>query len=106
MTPFDVAMFLALFGMFIIGYAQGLTRRLLGIAAILFSLGLAGQLRNWLGGYLAQQWTNLPADYGYMVGFGAVFVAAAVTLSFGIQISYRPAPLLYRYPVALLTREV
>ena len=38
MTLFDLVMFLALFGMFILGYAQGLTRRLLGIAAILFSL--------------------------------------------------------------------
>lgn len=99
MTPFDVVMFLALFAMFIIGYAQGITRRLLGIGAILFSLGLAAQFRNSLGAYLAQQWTNLSPDYSYMVGFGAVFVAAAVTLSFGIQISYRPAPLLYRYPV-------
>src|SRR5207302_186473 len=99
MTPFDIVVFIALFAMFIVGFAQGITRRLLGIAAILFSLGLAGQLRNALGGYLAEQWTNLPAAYGLMVGFGAVFVAAAVTLSFGIQISYRPAPLLYRYPV-------
>ncbi|HEX8025017.1 MAG TPA: CvpA family protein [Candidatus Limnocylindrales bacterium] len=99
MTPFDLVMFLALFAMFVVGYAQGITRRLLGIAAILFSLVLAAQLRNPLGGYLASEWTNLPADYGYMVGFLAVFVASAVTLSFGIQISYKPAPLLWRYPV-------
>jgi uncharacterized membrane protein required for colicin V production len=99
MTLFDLVMFIALFAMFIVGYAQGLIRRLLGIGAILFSLGLAAQLRNPLGGYLAQQWTNLPAAYGLMVGFGAVFVASAFTLSLGIQLSYRPAPLLYRYPV-------
>jgi uncharacterized membrane protein required for colicin V production len=99
MTLFDLVMFIALFAMFIVGYAQGLIRRLLGIGAILFSLGLAAQLRNPLGGYLAQQWTNLPAAYGLMVGFGAVFVASAFTLSVGIQLSYRPAPLLYRYPV-------
>jgi len=99
MTLFDLVMFLALFAMFIVGYAQGVTRRLLGIGAILFSLGLAAQLRNPLGGYLALQWSALPADYGYMVGFLAVFVGAAVALSFGIQISYRPAPLFWRYPV-------
>ena len=99
MTVFDLVMILALFAMFIIGYAQGLTRRLLGIVAILFSFGLASQLRTPLGGYLASQWTTLPADYGYMVGFLAVFVGAAIALSFGIQISYRPAPLLWRYPV-------
>jgi uncharacterized membrane protein required for colicin V production len=99
MTPFDLVMFLALFVMFIVGYAQGLTRRLLGIGAILFSLVLAAQLRDPLGGYLAKEWSTLPADYGFMVGFLAVFVGAAIALSFGIQISYKPAPLLWRYPV-------
>jgi len=99
MTLFDLVMFLALFAMFIVGYAQGLTRRLLGIVAILFSLVLGAQLRGPLGGYLASQWTTTPPEYGYMVGFLAVFVGAAVALSFGIQISYRPAPLLWRYPV-------
>lgn len=99
MTPFDLVMFLLLFGMFIIGYAQGLTRRLLGIAAILLSLGVAAQLRDPIGGYLASQWTTLPPDYGYMVGFLAVFLGLAIALSFLIQISYRPAPLLWRYPI-------
>lgn len=97
--PFDLVMFLALFAMFVVGYAQGVTRRLLGIAAILFSLFLGAQLRTPFGGYLAQQWTNISPDYSYMIGFGAVFVATAVTLSVGIQISYRPAPLFYRYPI-------
>lgn len=97
--PFDLVMFLALFAMFVVGYAQGVTRRLLGIAAILFSLFLGAQLRTPFGGYLAQQWTNITPDYSYMIGFGAIFVASAVTLSVGIQISYRPAPLFYRYPV-------
>lgn len=97
--PFDLVLFLALFAMFVVGYAQGVTRRLLGIAAIIFSLILGAQLRTPFGGYLAQQWTNISPDYSYMIGFGAVFVAAAVTISVGIQISYRPAPLFYRYPV-------
>jgi hypothetical protein len=34
-----------------------------------------------------------------MVAFGAVFVAAAVAISLGIQITYRPAPLFEKYPV-------
>jgi uncharacterized membrane protein required for colicin V production len=97
--PFDLVMFLALFAMFVVGYAQGVTRRLLGIAAIVFSLFLGAQLRTPFGGYLAQQWTNISADYSYMIGFMAIFVASAVTLSVAIQISYRPAPLFYRYPV-------
>jgi uncharacterized membrane protein required for colicin V production len=96
---FDLIILLALLAMFIVGYAQGVVRRLLGIGAVLFSLILAALLRETVGGYLAHEWTTIIAQYSYMVGFGAVFVAAAVTLSVGIQISYRPAPLFPKYPV-------
>jgi uncharacterized membrane protein required for colicin V production len=99
LQPFDLVVFLALFAMFIVGYAQGIMRRLLGIVAILFSLGIAGQLRTPLGDYLAQQWTTNPPEYAHMVAFGAVFLAAAIALSLGIQMSYRPAPIINRYPV-------
>jgi hypothetical protein len=34
-----------------------------------------------------------------MVAFGAVFMASAITLSLGIQLTYRPAPLFPKYPV-------
>jgi uncharacterized membrane protein required for colicin V production len=97
--PFDLALFLGLFAMFILGYAQGIIRRLLGLVAILFSFVVAGQLSTPLGGYLAEQWTNASPAYSYMVAFAAVFVAGAGALTLGIQLSYRPAPLLNRYPV-------
>jgi uncharacterized membrane protein required for colicin V production len=97
--PFDLVIFLALLAMFIVGYAQGVVRRLLGIGAILFALILGAQLRQPVGQYLANEWTTIAPDYSFMVGFGAVFVAAAVTLSLGIQITYRPAPLFPKYPV-------
>ena len=97
--PFDLVIFLALLAMFIVGYAQGVIRRLLGIAAIVVALIVGAQLRQPLGSYLANQWTTIAPEYSYMVGFGAVFVAAAITLSIGIQITYRPAPLFNRYPV-------
>jgi uncharacterized membrane protein required for colicin V production len=96
--PFDLVIFLALLAMFIVGYAQGVVRRLLGIAAILFSLILGAQLRLPLGTYLSNEWTTIVPSYSFMVAFGAVFLAASVTLSIGIQISYRPAPLFPRYP--------
>ena len=98
-TPFDLLILLALLAMFIVGYAQGVIRRLLGIGAIVFSLIVAAQLRAPLGDYLSAQWTGLADSYSYMVAFGAVFVAAAITLSLGIQITYRPAPLFQKYPV-------
>lgn len=99
LQTFDLVIFLALLAMFVVGYAQGIVRRLLGIAAIIFSLILASQLRQPLGAYLTNEWTTITPAYSYMVAFGAVFVAAAVTISIGIQISYRPAPLFPRYPV-------
>jgi uncharacterized membrane protein required for colicin V production len=98
-TTFDLVIFLALLAMFIVGYAQGVVRRLLGIGAILFSLVLGAQLRQPVGQYLANEWTGIAPQYSYMVAFGAVFVAAAVTISLGIQLTYRPAPLFNRYPV-------
>jgi len=99
LKPFDLVILLALLAMFIVGYAQGVIRRLLGIGAILFSLFLAAQLRQPVGEYLAHEWTTIPQSYSYMVAFGAVFAAAAITISLGIQLTYRPAPLFVRYPV-------
>ena len=97
--PIDLVIFLVLLAMFIVGYAQGVIRRLLGIAAIVFSLVLGALLRQPLGEYLTGQWTTIVPSYSYMIAFGAIFLAAAVTLSLGIQISYRPAPLFPKYPV-------
>jgi uncharacterized membrane protein required for colicin V production len=98
-TVFDLVILLALLAMFVVGYAQGVVRRLLGIVAILFSLFLAAQLRQPVGQYLTNQWGTIAQSYSYMVAFGAVFVAAAVTISLGIQLTYRPAPLFDKYPV-------
>jgi uncharacterized membrane protein required for colicin V production len=98
-TGFDLIIVLALIAMFIVGYAQGVIRRLLGIGAVLFSLFLAAQLRTPLGEYLAQQWLNIPPSYSHMVAFAAVFGASAFAISLGIQLTYRPAPLFDRYPV-------
>lgn len=99
MTPFDVVAFLFLVGWFIVGYFQGLTRRAFGIIALLFSLLVAAQLRQSLGEYLAGEWRAAPAEYSYMVAFGALFLGLWIALSVGIQLFYRPAPLLSRYPV-------
>jgi len=97
-TPFDLVILLALAAAFIVGYAQGVIRRLLGIAAILFAIVLGSYLRAPLGAYLANEWTSIDDRYSFMVAFGAVFLATAVTLSIGIQITYRPAPLFQKYP--------
>src|SRR5512141_2875862 len=98
MTPFDVAAFLFLVGWFMLGYFQGLTRRAFGTMALVFSLLVAVQLRQEVGTYLAGEWQTAPAEYSYMVAFGALFLGLWVALSVGIQLAYRPAPLFPRYP--------
>jgi uncharacterized membrane protein required for colicin V production len=98
-TPFDLVILLTLLAWFVLGYAQGVIRRLLGIAAVVFAIVLGSYLRAPLGGYLANEWTNIDDKYSFMVAFGAVFLATWLALSFGIQISYRPAPLFQKYPV-------
>ena len=98
-TPFDLVILLALLAMFVLGYAQGVVRRLLGMAAVVFAIVLGAYLRAPLGAYLANEWTNIDDTYSFMVAFGAVFLATWITLTIGIQIMYRPAPLFQKYPV-------
>jgi uncharacterized membrane protein required for colicin V production len=93
---FDLLAILFLFAMFILGVIQGTIRRLLGLAAITFSFLLASQLRDPLGAFLAANWTHLPPEYGYMVGYGTIFLAASVATSLVIQGFYRPQPLFQR----------
>ncbi len=95
----DLLIFFALFGMFILGFIQGVIRRLLGFAAILISLLVAGQLRGPLGDFLAQNWTQYPSDYNHMIAFGTVFVAVSIAATIAIQLFYRPTPLFAQYPI-------
>jgi len=95
----DLLVFFALFGMFILGFMQGIIRRLLGIASILISLLIASQLRAPLGDFLAQNWTQYPSEYNHMIAFGTVFLAFAIAATVAIQLFYRPAPLFHQYPV-------
>jgi hypothetical protein len=55
---FDLVFILFLFGMFVLGFIQGTIRRVLGLASILFAFLLAGQLRQPLGAFLADNWTQ------------------------------------------------
>jgi uncharacterized membrane protein required for colicin V production len=96
--PIDLLVFFALFGMFILGFTQGIIRRLLGTASILISLLVAAQIRAPLGDFLARNWTQYPAEYNYMIAFGTVFLAGSIASSIAIQLFYRPLPLFARYP--------
>ena len=78
---------------FVLGYAQGTIRRLIGIGSILFSFLFAANVAGPLGEFLGNNWSHLPREYAYMVGFGTVFVAASLAFAIVVQGFYRPQPL-------------
>jgi uncharacterized membrane protein required for colicin V production len=80
-------------GFFVLGFAQGTIRRLLGIGSILFSWFLAALLAEPLSNYLGDNWTQFSREYSYMIGFGTVFVASAIAFALVIQSFYKPQPL-------------
>ena len=97
--PFDLLVVLVLAALFILGFIQGTIRRLLGLASILFSFFLAANLREPLGKFLGPNWSQFPAEYSEMVGFGTVFVAATLAFSLVIQAFYTKMPLFPKYTV-------
>jgi uncharacterized membrane protein required for colicin V production len=84
-ATFDLLFVLFVFGMFVLGFAQGTIRRVLGIASMLFSFLFAANLRDTFGQYLAQNWNDYPDEYAVMLGFGIVFVAATIAFTAIIQ---------------------
>jgi uncharacterized membrane protein required for colicin V production len=91
--PVDLILFLYFAGFFVLGFAQGTIRRLIGIATILFSFFLAANLADPLGDFLADNWTQFSREYSYMVGFGTVFVAGSVAFAIVVQGFYKTQPL-------------
>ncbi|HEX8940336.1 MAG TPA: CvpA family protein [Candidatus Limnocylindrales bacterium] len=98
-TLFDLIFFLGLFAAFVLGYIQGVIRRLLGIASMVFAFLVAANLRDPLGAFLAANWTQFPREYSYLIGFGTLFVAFTVTFSIAIQGFYKRTPISARAPV-------
>jgi uncharacterized membrane protein required for colicin V production len=94
--PIDLLLFLFFAGFFVLGFAQGTIRRLIGIGSILFSFFLAANLAEPLGNFLGDNWTQFPREYSYMVGFGTIFLAAAIAFAVVAQGFYKPQPLFER----------
>ncbi len=98
-TAFDWVVIAFCVVMFVLGYAQGVVRRLLGIAIVVFSFLLAANLRDALGSFLASNWTQFPREYSYMLAFGFLFVVFMIVGTIIIQATYKPAPLFVKAPV-------
>ncbi len=89
----DLVIALYLLGFFVLGFAQGTIRRLLGIGSILFSFLFAANVAAPLGNFLGANWRQFPPEYSHMIGFGTVFIAAAVAFALVVQGFYKPQPL-------------
>jgi uncharacterized membrane protein required for colicin V production len=96
---FDIVIILALLGMFILGYVQGVIRRLIGIGAVSFAFIVAAQARDPLGDWLAGNWTQYPADYSRMIAFGFVFALITIGLAILTEINYKTMMLWPKWPV-------
>jgi uncharacterized membrane protein required for colicin V production len=83
--------FFALF--FVLGFAQGTIRRLIGIGSILFSFLFAANLSAPLGDFLGNNWTQFSQEYAQMVGFLSVFVLGCIIFAILAQGFYKPQPL-------------
>ena len=82
---------------FVLGFAQGTIRRLIGIGSVLFSFLFAANLSVPLGGFLGSNWTQFSPEYGRMVGFLVVFLGACLAFALLAQSFYKPQPLFARW---------
>ena len=89
----DLVLVLYFVGFFVLGFAQGTIRRLIGILSILFSFLFAATLSVPLGAFLADNWTQFVREYSYMIGFGTIFSASAIALALVVQSYYKPQQL-------------
>jgi uncharacterized membrane protein required for colicin V production len=92
----DLLLVLYFMAFFVLGFAQGTIRRLIGIASILFSFLFAANVAEPLGDFLAANWTDQSPEYSQMVGFMTVFVAAALAFAIVVQGFYKSQPLFER----------
>lgn len=88
---FDILVVFFVAAFFVIGYIQGTLRRALGLAIALLSLLVALNLRDPLGAWLAQYWTQLPKPYVYMLALGGTFLTIYIAGSITVQTFYRKA---------------
>lgn len=89
----DLLLVLYFIGFFVLGFAQGTIRRVIGIASILFSFLFAANLSEPLGTFLGNNWSQFSRQYAHMIGFGTVFVAASLAFALVVQGFYKPQPL-------------
>jgi uncharacterized membrane protein required for colicin V production len=96
-NTFDLLLVLVLFAAFLLGFMQGTLRRLLGILSMLFAFFLAANVKEPLGSFLGREWQQFAPQYGEMIGFLAVFIAAVIATTLVIQGTYTKTSLFEKY---------
>ena len=96
---FDLLVIFFVCGFFLAGFVQGTLRRLLGLAILVVALLLALNLRDPLGSWLGQYWTQFPKEYSTMLAFGISFVVIYMGGSIAVQTFYRRTQLFKRSTV-------
>jgi uncharacterized membrane protein required for colicin V production len=99
-TLFDVIALLTVFGFFVLGFAQGAIRRLLGLAVTVLAVVVALLLRDAAGDWLARYWQQYPAEYVMMLAFGGIFLLTWVAASITVQSFYKRQDLFARSALA------
>jgi uncharacterized membrane protein required for colicin V production len=95
----DLAILLVLFGAFVVGAMQGAIRRILGIISIVFAFLVSANLRDPVGGYLANQWHQYPSGYDHLLAFAIMFGALTIGFSVLIQGFYKHTELSAAHPI-------
>ena len=96
---FDLLVVFFIGGFFVAGFVQGTLRRLMGLAILVVALLFAINLREPLGSWLSQYWTQFPRAYSTMLAFGGSFVVIYVGGSILVQTFYRRTQLFKRSTV-------
>ena len=95
----DLVILAYLVGWFVLGFAQGAVRRVVGVLTISFSFFLAAQLNVYLGPFLTSHWTQFPAGYAQMVGFGTLFAAGVIAFALIVQGTYTRVAVFAAHPI-------
>lgn len=96
---FDLLAAFFVAGFFLAGFVQGTLRRLIGLGILVVSILFALNLRDPLGSWLGQYWTQFPKEYSTMLAFGASFVVIYLAASIATQVYYRRTQLFKRSSV-------
>ena len=78
---------------------QGAIRRILGIIAILFAFLIAANLRDPVGDFLQDNWTQFSPGYNHLLAFVLIFIVGAVASSILIQGFYKRTEIYAEHPI-------